>query len=165
MSQVVGLHEIEALLQRFGRVNRKAAKLAINDTARKLRVRGSREIRGQVNLKAAYVNKNLKVSQKASATSLRAVISAKRRPVLLTRYGAKQLTRKAKHPESSKGDPLRGIPPGRKAAGVSVRVKKGGPRKKMRGAFFIPLIGGAMGVAVRTGPGKEGLQGRARAIR
>lgn len=151
-----GLAKLQANIGRVGATSRKAARLAINDSARWGRSQGSKEIRRQVNLKASYVNKHLEVSKKASDKSLAAVISATKRPVLLNRYGAKQLTRKAKGSARSKGDPLRGIPAGRKSAGISVKVKARGSRKKMRGAFFVPLKGsGVMGLATRTGPKRD----------
>lgn len=57
------------------------------------------------------------------------------------------------------GDMVRGIASGRKQAGVSVAVRKGGARKKMRKAFLIPLNGsGEMGVFVRTGRGKKDIK-------
>ncbi len=136
-ARIDGLAEVRSALGRAGGVARKAARLAINDTARKMRTAGSKAIREQVNLKAKYVNDRLDVSKKATDDSLSAIISGRQRNTLLYRYGAKVLTRKAKHPERSKGFPALGIPPGRKLAGVSVKVKRGGPRKKMRGAFIV----------------------------
>lgn len=150
--RIDNLAEVRASLGKTGEVARRAARLAINDTARKTRTRGSKEIRKQVNLSARYVNQNLRLAQTASESDLSAVIAARQRPTQLSRYGAKQLTRKAKHPERSTGDPGLRIPPGRKAAGVSVKVKKGGSRQKLRGAFLIPLQNTVrMGLAVRTG--------------
>ncbi len=156
--RIDGLAEVRAALARAPRAAQRAAKLALNDTARKMRTAGSKAIRQQVNLKASYVNKHLRVSERARPKQLTAVISATKRPVLLSRYGAKQLTRKAKHPARSKGDPLRGISPGRKAAGVSVKVKA--QRKKMRGAFLVPGLrgSGVMGVAIRTGAGPNAIK-------
>lgn len=152
-----GLDLVRASLRSSGKTVRRAARLAINDTARKTRTEGSKAIREQVSLKASYVRKHLQL-RPANDANLRATITATKRPVLLSRYGAKQLTRKAKQPRRSTGNPRWNIQPGRKSAGVSVKVKAQGPRKKMRSAFFIPLkagkyhSAGATGVAVRTGP-------------
>ncbi|WP_435102356.1 phage tail protein [Arhodomonas sp. AD133] len=155
-ARIDGLAEVRSALGKAGSVSRKAARLAINDTARRMRTAGSKAIREQVNLKAKYVNDRLRITEKATDDSPFAIISGRRRETRLDRYGAKQLTRKAKHPSRSEGDPLRGIPAGKKAAGISVKVKRGGPRKKMRGAFFIPLKdSGGLGVATRTGKGKN----------
>lgn len=151
-----GLDEVRAALGRSGRVSRKAARLAINDTARKIRTASSKAVRDQVNLKAAYVNRHLRLTQRATDSELAAVISARTRPTRLARYGAKQLTRKA--PRAT-GDPSRNIPAGRKQAGVSVKVQKGGARRKMRGAFLIPLqSAGVEGVFVRTGSGDSDIE-------
>jgi len=82
-----------------------------------------------------------------------AVVKVRKSPMRLARYGARQLTAKAKR---AKGDALRGIAAGRKQAGVSVKVARGA-RKKMRGAFLVPLRAGnvsggnGMGVFVRQG--------------
>ncbi|PWG61771.1 phage tail protein [Spiribacter halobius] len=157
--RVKGLKQVARRFDRTERQTRRAAKLAINDTVRKMRTLGSREIRKQVALKASYVKKHLNV-QLATERSLFGRVYATRRPVLLSRFGAKQLTRKA---SGAAGDPSRSIPAGRKQAGVSVRVKAGGSRKKMRGAFFIrlkrgPYRGeGATGLAIRTGPGRDAI--------
>lgn len=155
-ARIDGLAEVRSALGKAGSVSRKAAKLAINDTARRMRTAGSKAIREQVNLKAKYVNDRLRITEKATDDSPFAIISGRRRPTRLDRYGTKQLTKRAKHPERSRGDPLRGIPAGKKAAGVSVKVKRKGARKKMRGAFLIPLNdSGGLGVALRTGKGRN----------
>lgn len=134
----------------------KAQMRAINRTASKTRTAASKAIRQDIKLPASYVNENLKVSRKASINNPEAVITGRKRPTRLARYGAKQMSRVAKQ---ASGDPSRGIASGRKQAGVSVAVKKGGSRKKMRKAFLIPLKGSnAMGVFVRTGSGKKDIK-------
>lgn len=69
---------------------------AINRVASKTRTAASKAIREDVRLPASYVNENLKVSQKASINNPEAVITARKRPTRLARYGAKQLARAAK---------------------------------------------------------------------
>lgn len=134
----------------------KAQMRAINRTANKTRTAASKAIRQDVRLKASYINENLKVSKKASRNNPEAVITGRKRPTRLGRYGAKQMSRAAK---GASGDIARSIAAGRKQAGVSVAVKKGGSRKKMRKAFMIPLKGsGAMGVFIRTGRGKKDIK-------
>lgn len=130
---------------------------AVNAAARKARTSASREIRDQLRLKAGYVNENLTVAKRATRQKPEAEVAGRSRPTRLARYGAKQLTRKAKTHAS--GDEIRGISTGRKQAGVSVGVKKGGSRSKMRGAFQLPLLNsGVMGVFVRTGPGEKDIK-------
>lgn len=122
---------------------------AVNKTASKTKTAASKNIRSQVRLSASFVNQNLKVSKKATKDNPEAVISARKRPVRLARYGAKQLTMKAR---GAKGDPLRGIAAGRKQAGVSVAVKKGGSREKLQKAFLLPFkSANTAGVFIRTG--------------
>lgn len=126
-------------MERFPRATRKAAQLSINTTARKARTAASREIRKQVSLTAGYLNKpeRLWVSRKARETDLTAKITARQRPTSLITYGAKQLTRKGKRKPKV-------------GAGVSVGVKRGGGRRKIRQAFFMRLKSGNVGVAVRS---------------
>lgn len=151
--QFQGIDRFISSLERASANTNKAAKLAINDTARKKRTEGKKAIRDQVNLKASYVNQNLRLTRKASVADLGATISGRNRPTQLSRYGARRLTKKAKHPERSEGYPELDIPAGRKLAGVSVKVKAGGKRQKMRGAFLLPLNNtDRLGVAVRNGP-------------
>ena len=134
----------------------KAQMRAVNRVASKTRTAASKAIRQQVKLPASYVNQNLTVTKKATITQPEAVISGRKRPTRLARYGAKQMTRVAR---GAAGDMVRGIASGRKQAGVSVAVRKGGARKKMRKAFLIPLNGsGEMGVFVRTGRGKKDIK-------
>ncbi len=134
----------------------KAQMRAVNRVASKTRTAGSKAIRKEVKLPASYVNQNLKVTRKASTSQPVAVITGRKRPTRLARYGAKQMSRSSK---SAEGDASRGIASGRKQAGVSVAVKKSGGRKKMRKAFLIPLkSAGTVGVFVRTGKGKKGIK-------
>lgn len=130
---------------------------AINRVAAKTMTRARRAITSQVRLSASYVRERMTL-QNATLAKPGATISARQRPTRLATYGASQLTRAA---SDASGDPLRGIPAGRKQAGISVGVKKGGARKKMRGAFLMPLragnVGGGngMGVFIRTGPARR----------
>lgn len=130
---------------------------AINGVAAKTMTRARREIVSQVNLSAKYVRDRLDL-RKANPGSLRAVISGRQHSTRLATYKAIQKTMTARR---AKGDAKRGIPAGRKQAGVSVSVTRGGSRKTMRGAFMIPLRSGAvaggngMGVFIRTGRAKN----------
>lgn len=146
----------------------KAIPRAINKVASKAFTRAGREIRSQVNLTADYLKKQDRSGNprlalsKAASNKPFAEIKARVRPTRLATYSAKQLRRKAKTGKDAKGDPLRKIPAGSKSAGVSVKVKKGGARKQMRGAFMIPLKRGndlpgtqGMGVFIRVGTGRS----------
>lgn len=130
---------------------------AVNRVASKTRTRASKRIREDVRLKAAYVNKNLKVVKKARRDDPNAIIRARQRATRLARYGAKQLTKRA---PGAQGDPSRGIAAGRKAAGVAVNVARSTGRSKMPGAFLIPLNNsGLMGVFIRRGGRLQHLYG------
>ncbi|MDY6797676.1 MAG: phage tail protein [Pseudomonadota bacterium] len=128
----------------------------VNRVASKNRTAASKHIRQQVRLPASYVNENLTVTQKATRQNPLAVISGRKRPTRLARYGAKQLTRAAR---SAGGDTLRKIPSGRKQAGVSVHVRRNGSRRKHPKAFLLPLnTNGHLGMFIRFGPGKRDIK-------
>lgn len=111
---------------------------AINRAAAQTRTQAARNIRAEVKLPAAYVNKHLTVAAKANSNRLQATIRATRRPVLLSRFGARQITKSGKN------------------TGVSVHVSAAGGRKRMPGAFLIRLRGGnGMGIAARVGKGRD----------
>lgn len=112
---------------------------AVNHAASRARTRGSRLIRDEVKLPAAYVNERLKVRSKASATDPTAVISGRGRATQLSRFGARQLTTKAK------------LPGKRRLAGARVEVTPG-QKKVMPGAWLMKQKGGNTGLMIRTGP-------------
>ncbi len=127
----------------------KAEYRAVNRVSQKTRTEASRQIRAEVRLKASYVNRHLWLYKKAKPGDPSAIITARRRPTRLARYGAKQLTKAAR---KARGDELRGISAGRKQAGVSVSVGRNSGRKRMRKTFLVPLrTNGLMGVFERTG--------------
>lgn len=155
--QSSGLKSARSTMKGMGGVLAKAQMRAVNKAASTARTEGSKAIRDDVRLSAKYVNQNLVIKDKATRQKHKAIVSGRVRPTRLARYGAKQLTRKAK--TSAAGDPVRGIPAGRKQAGVSVAVSKSGRRKKMRNAFLVPLrSAGNMGVFIRTGSGKNNIK-------
>lgn len=100
---------------------RVVAARALNRTAEQARTQMSREIRAEFNLKAAKVNEKLKVKRatfKAGMLGLQAELSSRdpsgrRRAINVVSFGA----RKTK-------------------AGVSVKIKRSGARKTIRGAFI-----------------------------
>lgn len=148
-----GIKQAQAFTKGIRSAMETATFRAVNRVASKTRTAASKAIRQEVRLPASYVNEHLKVTQKATLQTPVAVITGRRRHTRLARYGAKQLTRSSK---KARGDVLRGIATGRKQAGVSVAVKRSGSRKKMRGAFLVPLRNsGLMGVFVRTGTGPK----------
>ncbi|ADE14175.1 conserved hypothetical protein [Nitrosococcus halophilus Nc 4] len=128
---------------------------AINRTAREGKKFTAQKVFESVNLKKSDINKRLKV-EKATRSRPEAKLTAGFRPRLLSRFGARARTQRVKHPERSQGFPRFGIPPGRKFAGVSVKVKRGGSRARLPGGFLLELkTSGAVGLAVRTGRGPQ----------
>lgn len=110
----------------------KAVASSLNKTVALARTAMSREIRAEFNMSAATVNQSLRI-QRASAAKGRFELSATlssisrpgRRSLNLARFSARQ-TRK----------------------GVTFKVKRGGPRKLIPGAF---LINGGNTVMIREG--------------
>ena len=121
----------------------KAARLAVNRTVTTTRTRSAREMRQQVNFPARYLTGStgrLKVTKRASAGDLEAVITGRARPTSLARFVTGRLR------------------PGR---GARVEVEPGAPRV-MRRAFLIRLRQGNVltdtrfnaGLAIRLKPGE-----------
>lgn len=133
--------------------SRVAGYRAANVTGKKVITDTKRDIASQLNLTQRDIAAVMSLNQATPAKSV-SVVKVRKTPIRLARYSARQLTTPAKR---AKGDAMRGIPPGRKQAGVSVKVARGGARKKMKGAFLVPLRGGTvsggngMGVFFRQG--------------
>ncbi|MCP3851944.1 MAG: hypothetical protein GY694_17165 [Gammaproteobacteria bacterium] len=138
-----GQRDLEKKLrQAKGAVSRGTVR-SINKTATKVRTQAAKKIGQEVTLKAGYIKKKLEV-KKASKNKEYAVVFATKRGVLLSHFNNRQLQRKAKQG-------------GKKNAGISVKVGRNKPRKKMRGAFYLKLKGsGVVGIAIRN----KGAKGR-----
>lgn len=133
---------------------KKAKFRAVNRVATSARAEASREIRKQVKLPAAYVNKNLTVNKRATLESPEASVGTTKDNVSMAQFGPKQMTRSI---AGARGDALRGIGAGRVRAGVSVHVSPAGGRKKARKWFLLPLKGqNRMGVFRRVGTPLKG---------
>lgn len=180
MSIFVSARGLERTLGAIDRVANSAARAtyrAVNKVASKAFTRSKREITSRVNLTSAYLNKpdytgapRLEIIKATSAKPV-AIIRARKRGTRLATYGAKQLVRKADKKRiaasgkklwgvnAGAGDTRRGIPKGSVPAGVSVKVLRGGQRKRMRSAFFMPLKNSnGMGVFIRTGVGRKAMK-------
>lgn len=132
-------------------VARKAARMAINDTASRDAVpEFRRDMLAEVNFPAGYLgDKNFGVSKRATDTDLTAAITARQRPTSLARFAS--------------GQSFEGA---RRTGGVNVKVNRGGGAKRIKGAFFVKLRRGRdtadgfnTGLAIRLKPG-ETLRGR-----
>lgn len=159
-----GVEQVGPQLAAAAKAAETAAYRTVNQVASKFFTRSRREITSRVMLSAKYVGERMWLS-KASQGDAEAVIYARRRSTRLATYGYKVLTKAAKDKQRSKGDSLRKVSAGRKVAGVSIKVIRGGSRKTLPGAFMIPLLaskyagGNGMGIFIR-----EGSQGHAESI-
>jgi hypothetical protein len=127
---------------------------SLNRTAQKARTDGSREVRKQVNLKAAYVKDRLKI-RKASFRNLQAGVSTPIRGLLLSRFSTNR---------QISGDSVSWIrPPQVPARGIKVKVDPSSGAKVVTGGsdtkgkpFYLILPGsGRVAIASRrrtTGP-------------
>jgi hypothetical protein len=127
---------------------------SLNRTASKARTDGSKEVRKQINLKAAYVKQRLKIN-KASFGSLRASVSTPIRGLLLSRFSTNR---------QISGDGVSWIrPPKVPARGIKVKVDPSSGAKVVSGGpdttgkpFYLILPGsGRVAIAARrrtTGP-------------
>lgn len=138
----------------------------LNHAAKEVRRDSIAKIVSQVNLPEAYVDSKIGIGEPATPAKLSVKISADKRGTNLARYAAKQLTVDntwdiakfvsvfgvsfARPPIRNsngsvytppflrrKGDARRGIPPGKKANGVMVNVKK---PTVLRHAFLLPTM-------------------------
>ena len=116
------------------------ARQTLNTGARRGKTRTVQLVRASLNLPASYVRERVDV-RLAQGQELRAVVTAQKRDVLLSRFAAKPVF---------KGRTKSGT---RKRAGASVKVKAGGAVERLPGAFFVKLKGGAEGLAIRDKKG------------
>lgn len=128
-------------ISRFPEQAAAAGMAAANDVAELVMTAAPRDITQRLNLPPTYIREKF-VLYKAKRAIDPAVVAARKRPTRLARFAVQQLTTDVKHPARSKGDVLRGIPAGKKAAGVSVKVLRSGQRKRMPGSFLLPLRAG-----------------------
>lgn len=126
---------------------------AINKVAAKALTASRRAISSKVNLKAGYVREHLDIRRRATAADVVAVLRGTDYNTRLSTMGPRQLTKPAR---GARGDRTRGIPPGRRADGLSIMVKRAIGRRKIPSLFMLPLRAGAerggngMGVFRRT---------------
>lgn len=103
-----------------------AASRALNRAIQQARTAANRDIRDGLKLKSSYLNQQLRIAKKANPGELEAVLSTRKRGVLMTRYPHREL----------------------KNGGVSVNIR--GVRVKMPGAFLMRFANGRTGIMVRV---------------
>lgn len=150
---VTAILDLAKDLKNAAQVLQRAEYRAINKVASKAVTRSRREIVSRVNLTQTYVRERMEL-RPATPRRPEAFVVARVRHTRLATYGAKQVTVAAKR---AKGDKLRGIGAGRKQAGVMVGVTRAKGKRRMPGAFLVPLRAGkagglnGMGVFIREG--------------
>lgn len=134
----VSLDQFSALVDSAPDKARRAASLAINDTARKYRTIAKREMLKQVAWPSSYLGNategRLQVSRFSSPTDLNAAITGRWQPTSLARF--------AKNRPSN----ARAWPRGRS---IQIMIKPGTVRQ-FDHAFFLNLKNGNLGLAVRV---------------
>lgn len=141
--KVTGLSDLKSLpgkIKRFPEVAAQAGVKAANETAALTVTAAARDITQRYNLHPTYVRDRLNW-RKAGGKFDYAIVFGRVRWTRLARYESRQLTVSAPR---AKGDALRGIPAGRKAAGISFKVLRDGKRWELKRAFFIPLRAGKL---------------------
>lgn len=135
--QIQGVKELELALEGTSKKLPRELTIAVNSTARKVRTGMSKQIRGELVVKSADLNKILNLASKAKPTSIVA-------KVLL--FGTKRLSLKAFKPRQTR-------------KGVSYKVSKSKGRKVAPSAFMGPRPGA---IAIRLRGHAYKRMGRAR---
>jgi len=159
MAKAIDLRGIDAIaraLDETPEVGEKAVRLAMASGARRGLTMGVEAIYQRKALSKSYIRSNFDVKSRPAALELR--IIANQRRTLFTRYGAQIRTVPAtSDPRYLKGDPARGIPRGRKAAGAKgLRFNRGDAKQTFYYMFWVRIRGtGRWEPADRTGEGRN----------
>lgn len=150
------LAEAVALFEFIGGNSKDAVRVAINKTGPKARTLSSKAIRGQVRLKAGYVNQRLKFVR-ATKARLTGKIAAPRRGVLMSRYSTDTQISGDKVSWVSRPP----VPP----RGIKVKIKPDQPPKLVSGGsdiegkpwYLVLKNSGRVAIAgLRKSPGPSG---------
>lgn len=152
------LRAIRKQIEAYPQAAAVAAKKTVNEAAAQAAQQAANDISQRYTLSAAYVREKLIVHP--AKTTANAAVVAKKDTFNKARYAATQITAPA---PGAKGDPRRGIPAGRKQAGVSAKILRAGSRKVVRGEFLLPrqrgfgsnAISGGLGMGVFSRYGNE----------
>ena len=150
--QVNGLTELQ---RQFSAEAPKRMRVLSAQTLNRGAARGStrlvRIVTDDLNLKPGYVREQISV-RKATPDRLQSRLVARKRPILLSNFDARQRTqplRRRKGEKRVKGERAR-----RSGAGISIRIKRNGPREILPGTFlFKSPKNGALIAAVRVPAG------------
>lgn len=154
-----GLTELQReFAQRAPERMAKLASQTLNRALPRGRTRLVRVVTGSINLPAAYVREQITL-RNATPAKLEAAMSARKRPVQLSRFDARRVlkagqlsaaSRERHHDEQARASAAM------RPAGVTVKVRKGGARETLPGAFIIRLrSSNSIGVALRAKVGDK----------
>lgn len=138
----IDFRALEGIADGFGRLGgERMANIgvdAVNQVGASTEQKFRERIAATINLSDAYLRGRMQfIPAQPNAAVAEAIIRAPYRHTPLSRYDPAQLVQPVKRPDRAKGDPARGIPKGRKPAGMTVEVTRGS-RKTFANAFTIP---------------------------
>jgi hypothetical protein len=128
-TRISGIENFDKLLAKYPVNAKRAASMTINSALTKTRTWSQREILGQVNFKATYLNENLTVSRRATQNDLIGTVAGRRRPTTLTRFVTNQ---------------------GAKKSSPKVKVGRNGSAKTLKRAFIVEGRSGNKLLILRT---------------
>ena len=128
----------------------RAARMALNDSARTARTEAGKELRKKWNITASRVNKELKNLSFARVGNLAAIIEAKGRPISLVHFGAKEVKSFRGGVRVTTGRQSKMMKRSSQARGVTVRIEKG-KSTHLPNAFIATMRSGYTGVFQRWG--------------
>lgn len=134
-----GLDRLKEYFRGAGERVERAEVMAVSNATRFARSEASKQIRSQVNFTVSYLNQDGRLEVKRGSDGREATLTARHRATSLA------------NPIFNRTAPVFGRP--KKGFKVRVKVsKKGG--HTFENAFFLPLRGGNVGLAVRTPDGR-----------
>lgn len=148
----------QALVDFAGGSVSEEAQRAVNEQTAAFMVEARRAMIAGIMLSEGYVSSKMQFDPSTNPNRIRASITTAGDLVILGHYNPVVQTVAAKRPNRAKGDKSRGVPPGQKAAGVGVTIKRGQPKTHPE-AFTMRLRrgtdqGDSIGVFTRRGDKK-----------
>jgi len=137
--RVEGAEEMKRRIRATPKIIVNARRSAVNKIASQAMTQTKKVIRETYNVKSKDLTPFLKI-QRAKGSQTYAVLEASGRPIPLYKFGARPVM-----PIEQKGVPVRGRKP------VTVKVKRKGARKIVRGAFVARMRSGHVGIFKRIG--------------
>jgi hypothetical protein len=138
---IVKIDGIDRALRLFDeKVVNKAAKFAINDTAKKARTTADTSLRQKWNIKKEDIKDKLVLTKKANEADLTAIVQAKGRPLGLSYFNI--VAYKGRSKRTAKG--VQTLKRASRQGGVFVQILKGKPKTHLPSAF-VKRVGSGRG--------------------